>query len=153
MIQYILSRTESNQVINKDAEIYFSSMLLFLANDTNALKTKALAIFNIFISKLNEANASDDIRNIYSKQIDSFIRQYWGQIEPGKMFVSLCMIAKLKPNLITPEIKKLILQKVEETHTKFRYNTELKNTLFTLFEYLDGEQGKVYLNNFLGQIF
>ena len=88
-------------------------------------------------------------QQIYIKQIDSFIRTNWGQIEPSKMFISLCVLAKQTPDLINQPLKELILQKVEESYSKFRYNTELKNTLFTLFEYLDGEQGKVYLNGFL----
>jgi hypothetical protein len=81
------------------------------------------------------------------------IKTYWTQIEPNKIFISLCLIAKQQPDLFSISTRKLILQKVEETHTKFRYNTELKNTLFTLFEYLDGEQGKFELNSFLSQIF
>jgi hypothetical protein len=90
---------------------------------------------------------------IYANQIEALLRTYWGQTEPSKIFISLCMVAKQKPDLITYATKKLILQKVEESHSKFRYNMELKNTLFTLFEYLDGEQGKVDLNSFLSQIF
>jgi hypothetical protein len=56
------------------------------------------------------------------------------------------------PSLMTFQIQEIIIDKIEETQSKFRYNTELKNTLFTLFEYIDGDQGKVYLNkrlNFL----
>ena len=63
------------------------------------------------------------------------------------------MIAKQKPNLINSEIKELILQKVYEAQSKFKYNMELKNNLFTLFEYLDGDQGKVYLNNHLSYLY
>ena len=71
-------------------------------------------------------------------------------MEPSKIFISLNLIAKQKPSLITEYIKELIVEKVEEYQSKFRYNSELKNTLFTLFEYLDGDQGKVFLNKRLG---
>jgi hypothetical protein len=53
-------------------------------------------------------------------------------------------------NLINEELKELIMDKVEEFQSKFRYNVELKNTLYTLFEYMDGEQGKYTLNKRLG---
>ena len=56
MLHYILTRTESSRIINQDAEIYFSQVLLFLGNDNSALKNKALSIFNIFLTKLKESN-------------------------------------------------------------------------------------------------
>ena len=49
-------------------------------------------------------------------------------------------------------MKYLILQKIEETPSKFRFNVELKNTLYTLYEMIDGEQGKMYLNDYLSHI-
>jgi hypothetical protein len=73
-------------------------------------------------------------------------------MEPNRLFISLCSIGKQMPSLMTFQIQEIIIDKIEETQSKFRYNTELKNTLFTLFEYIDGDQGKVYLNkrlNFL----
>ena len=73
-------------------------------------------------------------------------------MEPNKLFISLNLIAKQKPDLITRELKELIVDKVEESQSKFRYNVELKNILFTFFEYLDGDQGKVYLNERLNVI-
>lgn len=81
-----------------------------------------------------------------SKCVENVINFYWNQLEPSKIFVSLCMVAKQKPALVTEFIKDLIIDKVEESQSKFLYNTELKNTLFTFFEYLDGDQGKIYLN-------
>ena len=72
-------------------------------------------------------------------------------MEPNRIFVSLCLIAKQNKFLITPELKCLLLQKVQETQ-RFRFNTELKNTLYTLFELLDGDEGKVYLNNHLSHV-
>ena len=80
------------------------------------------------------------------------MKTYWHQVEPGKIFVSLCSIARQNKTLITPGIKYLILQKIEETPSKFRFNVELKNTLFTLYELIDGDQGKIYLNTHLAHI-
>ena len=62
------------------------------------------------------------------------------------------MIARHNKQLITPDMKYLILQKIEETPSKFRFNVELKNTLYTLYEMIDGEQGKMYLNDYLSNI-
>ena len=45
----------------------------------------------------------------------------------------------------------MLLQKVYEAQSKLKYYMELKKNLFTLFEYLDGDQGKVYLRQ--GDIF
>lgn len=87
---------------------------------------------------------------MFSKSIETMIKTSWNQQEPNKVFVSLSLIAKQRPTLITSSIKDLILEKVEEAQSKFRYNAELKNILFTLFEYLDGDEGKVYLNKRLG---
>ena len=84
------------------------------------------------------------------KSIEELIKTYWNQTEPSKIFVSLNMIAKQKLNVINENLKELIINKVEETQSKFRYNVELKNSLFTLFELIDGEQGKFYLNKRLG---
>lgn len=64
--------------------------------------------------------------------------------------MSLTLIAKQKPSLLTQQIKEAILDKVEESQSKFRYNSELKNILYTLFEYIDGDEGKVFLNKRLG---
>jgi len=61
MIYYILSKTESNQVFNQDAEVYFSQILLLIGNESNALKTKALNIFNLFITKLKETLITDEM--------------------------------------------------------------------------------------------
>ena len=61
MIYYILSKTESNQVFNQDAEVYFSQILLLIGNESNALKTKALNIFNLFISKLKETFITEEM--------------------------------------------------------------------------------------------
>jgi hypothetical protein len=61
MIFYILSKTESNQVFNQDAEVYFSQILLLIGNESNALKTKALNIFNLFIVKLKETFITDEM--------------------------------------------------------------------------------------------
>lgn len=61
MIYYILSKTESNQVFNQDAEVYFSQILLLIGNESNALKTKALNIFNLFIAKLKETFITDEM--------------------------------------------------------------------------------------------
>ena len=80
------------------------------------------------------------------KSIEDFIKSYWSQIEPSRIFVSLNLIAKQKLDLFNEQLKELIVDKVKESQSKFRYNFELKNTLYTLFEYLDGDQGKIYLN-------
>ena len=37
----------------------------------------------------------------------------------------------------------MLLQKTYEAQSKLKYYMELKNNLFNLFEYLDGDQGKV----------
>lgn len=71
-------------------------------------------------------------------------------MEPSKIFVCLNLIAKQKCNLITEQTKEIIIDKVEENQSRFRYNMELKNTLFTFFEFLAGDEGKVYLNKRLG---
>ncbi len=89
---------------------------------------------------------------MYSQSVQNLLKEYWNQMEPGRIFVSLNLLAKQKPDLINVHLREMIVCKVEETQSKFRYNTELKNTLFTLFEMLDGDQGKIYLNkqlNFL----
>jgi len=89
---------------------------------------------------------------VYSQSIQNLLKEYWNQMEPSRVLVSLSLLAKHKPDLINVQLRELIVSKVEESQSKFRYNTELKNTLFTLFEMLDGDQGKIYLNkqlNFL----
>lgn len=69
------------------------------------------------------------------------------QQEPNKLLISLTLLAKQKiNNAFDFNTKETILSKVEDCQSKFRYNTELKNSLYTLFEYLDGEEGKAYLN-------
>ncbi|RNA43492.1 MMS22-like [Brachionus plicatilis] len=87
---------------------------------------------------------------MFSKSIEEVVTKWWNYQEPNRMFVSLTLIAKQKSSLMTRNIKELILEKVEESQSKFRYNSELKNILFTLFEYIDGDEGKVYLNKRLG---
>jgi hypothetical protein len=82
--------------------------------------------------------------------VENLVKTYWPKLEPNKIFVCLNLIAKQKPDLITKNLKSLIIDKVQESQSKFRYNVELKNILFTFFEYLDGDQGKVYLNEQLG---
>ncbi len=84
--------------------------------------------------------------------IQNLLKTYWHQIEPNKIFISLSLIARQCKELITDDIKYLILQKVEETPSKFRFNSELKNTLYTIYELIDGDQGKVYLNTHLSHI-
>lgn len=71
---------------------------------------------------------------------------YWSIMEPSRVFISLCQVAKQRPSAVSEHLKELIVDKVEESQSKFRYNSELKNTLFTFFEYLSGDEGKVYLN-------
>ena len=83
---------------------------------------------------------------IYRKSIASFLKAYWSAIEPSKLFVSLSLIGKQRPDLIPLDLQEMILEKVNESQSKFRYNMELKNTLYTLFEYLDGDNGKMLLN-------
>ena len=83
---------------------------------------------------------------IYRKSIASFLKIYWSQIEPSKLFVSLSLLGKQKPDLIPLDLQEMILEKVNESQSRFRYNMELKNTLYTLFEYLDGDNGKMLLN-------
>jgi hypothetical protein len=56
MLSYILNKTESNEVILKDAEIFFGSILLLMANESNTLKTKALSILNIFLNIVKNIN-------------------------------------------------------------------------------------------------
>ena len=55
IFQYILSKTESRQVIAKDAEIFFCSILILLSSENNAMKTKACGIFNSFMSMLKKS--------------------------------------------------------------------------------------------------
>ena len=90
---------------------------------------------------------------MFSKAIRDFIKVQWSNLEPSKVFISLCMIGKHKPTLITADIKELILEKVAESQSKFKYNMELKNTLFTLFEYTDGDEGKLNLNKKLSYLY
>lgn len=85
-----------------------------------------------------------------SKSIEELVKKSWNYKEPNRLFVSLTLIAKQKPALLTRQVKEIILEKVEESQSKFRYNSELKNILYTLFEYIDGDEGKVYLNKRLG---
>jgi len=89
---------------------------------------------------------------VYVNGIQNLLKTYWHQIEPNRIFISLSLIAKQNKQLIAADVKYLILQKVEETASKFRFNSELKNTLYTLYELLDGDQGKVYLNTHLSHI-
>ena len=95
---------------------------------------------------------SSQLNSIYIEAIENFLKTFWHQIEPSRIFISLSLIAKHNKQLITPNIKYLILQKIEETPSKFRFNAELKNTLYTLYELLDGDQGKMYLNDHLSHI-
>ena len=67
-------------------------------------------------------------------------------------FLNLSKGSSSSEELPPPKIKYLILQKIEETPSKFRFNAELKNTLYTLYELLDGDQGKMYLNDHLSHI-
>lgn len=158
LMNHFLMKTESNKVINEDAKINFGSILLLLGNESNALKTKALALFNAYLKitkkSLNETEEEEDqeFNSVYIKAIENLLKTFWHQVEPNKIFISLSSIARQNKSLITSNIKYLILQKVEETPSKFRFNAELKNTLFTLFELIDGDQGKVYLNTHLGHI-
>jgi hypothetical protein len=78
------------------------------------------------------------------------IKMYWIQIEPSKILVILNLVAKQKSSLITECIKELIIDKIEENQSKFRYNVELKNNLFNFFEFISGDEGKIYLNKRLG---
>jgi hypothetical protein len=60
LLHYILTKTESQKVINQDAEIYFCQILYILGNESNALKSKALTIFNFFIAKLKEVSIDNE---------------------------------------------------------------------------------------------
>ncbi|CAF0881111.1 unnamed protein product [Brachionus calyciflorus] len=155
IIQYILNRTQSKEILSKDIEILFGSILSMLSNENQTVRTKSLNLFSFFMdfSKKCSSESMDSFKKcdeIFTRCIENLIKTTWSQQEPNKIFVSLSLIAKQRPSLITHNIKELILEKVEEAQSKFRYNVELKNTLFTLFEYLDGDEGKVYLNKRLG---
>lgn len=110
--------------------------------------------------KINTSNEGDptaeeeakQINSVYIEAIESFLKTFWHQMEPNRIFISLSLIAKHNKQLVTSSIKYLILQKIEETPSKFRFNAELKNTLYTLYELLDGDQGKMYLNDHLSHI-
>lgn len=150
MLQYIFGRTESIDVLHKDAECFFAPTLLLLCQDNQLLKAKSLGIFNQFINALKRSSTSQsNFDSSYRKSIESFIKSYWSQLELNKLFISLTLIAKQKPDLFNLSIQELIIERVNESQSKFRYNTELKNTLFTLFEYIDGDNGKLYVNKSL----
>ena len=87
---------------------------------------------------------------VYKKSIEALIKTYWSQMEPSKILISLNLVAKQNSNLLTENIKELIIDKIEENQSKFRYNIELKNNLFNFFEFIAGDEGKVYLNKRLG---
>ena len=53
LVQYIFSRTESDDVVLNDAEIYFTHILVFIGNDNQALKNKALAMFSSIIKRIS----------------------------------------------------------------------------------------------------
>jgi hypothetical protein len=53
--QYILNKTESRQVIAKDAEIFLCSILILITSDNNLMRTKAIVIFNSFMSILKKS--------------------------------------------------------------------------------------------------
>jgi hypothetical protein len=160
MLLYIFNKTESDDVIRKDAEIFFSPVLLIMNSESNTLKTKALSLLNIFLSTIKKQendqmdSSLEDEKNAkgFIESLDSLVKTYWSKLEPNKLFISLNIVAKQRPELITSDIKELIVKKVEETASKFRYNVELKNTLFTFFEYLDGDRGKMFLNERLGSL-
>ena len=155
MLQHLLSRTESRRVIANDAGIFFGSVILLLCNESNALKSKSLAILAIFLKQLDarpQEEESDDCVEMYSRSIESLIVNNWSRVEASKIFICLNFVAKQRPALIGKQLKELIASKVEESASKFRYNVELKNVLFTFFEYLDGDQGKMYLNERLGSL-
>ncbi len=61
MLIYILNKTESNETILKDAEIFFGPILLLMSNESNLLKTKALSILNIFLNIVKNNNYEMDI--------------------------------------------------------------------------------------------
>ncbi len=160
LLNYFLIKTQSAKVINEDARIHFGSILLMLGNEMNSLKTKALSLFGLYMRNTNKPTMleptvpeeSSQLNSIYIEAIENFLKTFWHQIEPSRIFISLSLIAKHNKQLITPNIKYLILQKIEETPSKFRFNAELKNTLYTLYELLDGDQGKMYLNDHLSHI-
>lgn len=95
---------------------------------------------------------TEQLNSVYIDAIESFLKTFWHQMEPSRIFISLSLIAKHNKQLVTSSIKYLILQKIEETPSKFRFNAELKNTLYTLYELLDGDKGKMYLNDHLSHI-
>ena len=60
LLHYILTKTESQKVINQDAEIYFCQVLYILGNESNTLKSKALSLFNFFITNLKVVSIDDE---------------------------------------------------------------------------------------------
>jgi hypothetical protein len=173
------TKTESTDVILKDIELFYGPMLVLISTENNSLKTKALNLFNSYMMSIKQILNQSEKKQIWyliflsyifqfekimflvflfihqsmialKKSIQEYLKTSWIQIEPSRVFISLNMIARHKLNLIDEEIKDLIIERVEETQSKFRYNVELKNTLFTFFEFLEGDQGKVFLNKRLG---
>lgn len=157
VLTYIVNKTETSQVVLKDVDTFFSSVLLLMSHENNALRTKALSLLNVYLGVVKKIDDEpidnpNEIKQIYSQSIENLIKTHWSKVEPNKLFISLNLIAKQKPDLITGSLKELIIEKVQESQSKFRYNAELKNILFTFFEYLDGDQGKVYLNERLATL-
>jgi hypothetical protein len=63
VLQHILNKTESPKVVSRDVEIYFSSILILLSNENNAMKSKALAIFTHFMNVLKKSNENKGIES------------------------------------------------------------------------------------------
>ena len=48
----MLNKTVSTRDIHRDAEIYFTSLLVLIATDNASMRPKALSIFNAYMSAI-----------------------------------------------------------------------------------------------------
>lgn len=61
-----MSRTESDEILLADVEIFFTNILVFIGNDNQALKSKSLTIFSFILKKLANSTVlkPDSLYNI-----------------------------------------------------------------------------------------
>jgi hypothetical protein len=52
LLTFILQKTKSLKAFSKDAEAYFTQVLVLLAHENGSIKSKALEIFYLFINAL-----------------------------------------------------------------------------------------------------